>query len=265
MIIQLLAVILLVSTIASSGAAEAPSKIEGPVELTLSRDIPRRLLDHKKVVLQNDGSFYWRIADTQNTFPNTSSYLEWRAIVPQSGRWSYVKTGSSSGLLSLGDVSYTLSFTSESEGNAGTSFIDYDFTISPSPKLETVINTSIRCSILPSGSASAGFVLSRGLTRLLVRAVGPGLRTFGVSSVILRPILTIRRASTGEVVMTATRWQESIDSISRVAAAVGAFPLQNSLSDAAVVVRLGSGAYVAQVTSEDPMESGEVLIEIYSI
>ena len=46
-------------------------------------------------------------------------------------------------------------------------------------------------------------------------------------------------------------------------ASVGAFPLPEGSKDAAVIIRLQPGSYVAQASAVDPTESGQVLIEVY--
>ena len=45
--------------------------------------------------------------------------------------------------------------------------------------------------------------------------------------------------------------------------AVAAFPLTEGSKDSALVLSLPAGAYIADVSSLDPTESGEVLIEVY--
>ncbi|OYV02568.1 MAG: hypothetical protein CFE26_21965, partial [Verrucomicrobiales bacterium VVV1] len=58
---------------------------------------------------------------------------------------------------------------------------------------------------------------------------------------------------------------ESAEAITRTAAAVGAFPLPAASKDAALILSLEPGAYVAQVTSPEVGDSGQALIEVYML
>ena len=115
------------------------------------------------------------------------------------------------------------------------------------------------------GSAFTGFVIAEGGSgRVLVRAIGPTLSTFGVVGALRNPTLAIVNASTNGVSGANDDWSgESAQAISRTAAIVGAFPLPENSKDSAAILTLAPGAYIAQVSSSDPSDAGEALIEVY--
>ncbi|MDO8540154.1 MAG: endo-1,4-beta-xylanase [Opitutaceae bacterium] len=129
-----------------------------------------------------------------------------------------------------------------------------------------LVNLSTRAN---AGAADAtlipGFVIDGATTRVLVRAVGPGLAQFGVTGLLMRPQLTLRRAD-GTVVATNRGWDTAGEASVIVAAAVqaGAFPLSAGSGDCAIVETLSPGAYTAPVTSIDGT-TGVALVEAYSV
>jgi hypothetical protein len=128
-----------------------------------------------------------------------------------------------------------------------------------------VINLSSRVLVGPSNPATAGFVLSSptGATKqLLVRAVGPGLASFGVTGVLARPILNVYSAS-GLLVASNGGWANSA-AVATANASTGAFPLTAGSNDAAAVVSLAPAAYSVQVSSGDGT-TGVALVEVYEI
>lgn len=142
-------------------------------------------------------------------------------------------------------------------------------TLAPSGSFELVplavaaplSNSSNRSFVRPGGRAFAGFVLTEPRF-VLMRGVGPGLASLGVGTPLQRPLLTLRRAD-GSIVASddpAAR-SSGATALARTSALVGAFPM--TPGDAAVVVWLDRGAYVADVVSADPTGEGEVLIEVY--
>ncbi len=125
------------------------------------------------------------------------------------------------------------------------------------------------------GTAGAGdatlipgfFVEGPAAKRVLVRGVGPGLAAFGVSGVLARPELTLRRAD-GTVVATNRGWDAGAvaeaNGMAATAAGVGAFALAARSGDCALVATLAPGAYTAPITSLDG-GTGVVLVEVYDL
>lgn len=122
-----------------------------------------------------------------------------------------------------------------------------------------LVNISTRVTLAPEQVSTAGFVVGgRTSRRVLVRAVGPSLASFGVTNALVTPVLTVLNAQ--GVVGTNAGWgggPELAFSFTRV----GAFPLPPTSRDAALILALEPGSYTAQVSGG----VGEVLLEIYHV
>jgi DNA-binding beta-propeller fold protein YncE len=103
-----------------------------------------------------------------------------------------------------------------------------------------------------------GFVVSGDAPQwVLVRAVGPGLRAFGITDALADPTLRIQNGA-GQLLAENGGWGGDAQ-VSAVTQRVGAFALVSGSHDAAVLVNLAPGAYTATVLGG----KGEVLIEVY--
>lgn len=108
-------------------------------------------------------------------------------------------------------------------------------------------------------TAIAGLVISGTSSRaILVRAVGPGLSSFGVDDALANPRVHIFD-SAGRLVVENDDWTGS--ATAAAAASVGAFALGSGSRDAALVTNLAPGAYTVQATAASG--SGVVLLEAY--
>lgn len=99
---------------------------------------------------------------------------------------------------------------------------------------------------------------------VLIRAVGPALRGLGMSTALAAPPLDLRSATA--ILATNTGWSTSADSaaIADSAARVGAFAFAAGSADAALIVNLAPGAYIAQVTGLAGA-TGTTLLEAYEL
>lgn len=113
----------------------------------------------------------------------------------------------------------------------------------------------------------AGFVVGgTGQKKLLVRAVGPTLTTFGLAGALANPRLTLVDDA-GRTVAENDDWGAAAN-VAELAAAfpvVGAFGLSSGSRDAALLISLPPGAYSAVVRSGEPGGSGTALVEIYDL
>jgi hypothetical protein len=113
----------------------------------------------------------------------------------------------------------------------------------------------------------AGFVVGGDAARkVLIRAIGPALRTrFGLSGVLEHPILTIHNAA-GGVLQQSGAWSNSanVDEVADAARRAGAFALDQGSNDAAVVTTLVPGIYTVSANGANN-ESGIALIEVYDL
>jgi hypothetical protein len=128
-----------------------------------------------------------------------------------------------------------------------------------------LLNSSARGRIQSgSGTMIHGFVLSGSLTRsVLIRAVGPTLKTFGVSDALVKPRLMVYN-SRGGVIADSSSLAMGVSKadIDKVSAQVGAFPIPEGTSDVALLRELAPGPYTAVVLSADG-GAGDVLVETY--
>jgi hypothetical protein len=128
-----------------------------------------------------------------------------------------------------------------------------------------ITNISTRAQLTPGDTLLAGFVITGDLKKkLLLRAVGPTLASFGVAGVLADPKLELLVGTTSAA--TNNDWSAgnaaAIAQLSSASAAVGAFPLLAGSKDSSMIVQLNPGAYTVQVTGV-ASSSGVVLIEIY--
>ena len=123
-----------------------------------------------------------------------------------------------------------------------------------------IINLSARTAVADGGDVIAGFVIGGTTPRsVLIRAVGPGLASFGVAGPLADPNLTLFSGST--TVFANDDWAGS-PLLTALAKSAGAFPLESTNADAVLTATLLPGAYTARVTAPAG-DSGVVLIEVY--
>lgn len=147
-------------------------------------------------------------------------------------------------------------------------------TVTPAAPSSRLINVASRA---PSGASAdtiiAGIVLSpapaaaAATRRLLFRAVGPTLRTFGVADADPDPTLVIYDSANREIARC-DNWDSAGDVADRVAAAttsLGTFPLPPGSRDAALVLDLAPGAYTAHLLAANAGAAASPvgLVEIY--
>jgi hypothetical protein len=113
-----------------------------------------------------------------------------------------------------------------------------------------------------------GFVITGppGSTKqVLIRASGPGLSQFGVTSVLAQPTLTLSDSS-GHEIASNTAWgsNSNFTQIASVASQVGAFAFQPGSADSALLISLGPGAYTFQISGQNS-QTGVALAELYEV
>jgi hypothetical protein len=135
-----------------------------------------------------------------------------------------------------------------------------DETVNPPPPAP-LINLSTRATLGAGGVLNPGFVVGGSTPRrVLVRAVGPGLAQFGVTTPMANPTLAV---FSGSVQIGANDdWDKSAN-LPATFAAVGAFGLPPGSKDAAVVLTLAPGAYTVTVRAATANDAGDVLAEVY--
>ncbi|MGH8020701.1 MAG: fibronectin type III domain-containing protein [Opitutaceae bacterium] len=128
-----------------------------------------------------------------------------------------------------------------------------------------LINCSTRAVVGGDAPAIAGFVVDGAEPRrVLVRAIGPTLRDYGVSDALPDPVLTLRPLDSQHILATNDNWEDRPErpEIVATSAAIGAFPLDAASRDAAILITLPPGGYTAVIEARDG-QKGVVLAEIY--
>jgi hypothetical protein len=126
-----------------------------------------------------------------------------------------------------------------------------------------VMNISTRGRVGQGDALIAGFVITGDVRkRLLIRAVGPTLSSFGLTGLLADPKLDVLSGNT--VIATNNDWTEaaSVAQVNSTSPTVGAFPLNSGSRDAAIVLQLSPGSYTVQVSGAGT-SAGTVLVEIY--
>jgi hypothetical protein len=142
-----------------------------------------------------------------------------------------------------------------------------------------LINISARANVGAGANILiAGFVIGgSGTETVLIRGVGPALAGFGLTGVLLNPVLTLYDAQ-GNVITSNQGWQNSPAAPAGIWAgqaslatathaaftAAGAFDLGNGTNDSAFIVTLPAGAYTAQLAGANST-AGIALVEVYEV
>lgn len=134
-----------------------------------------------------------------------------------------------------------------------------------------LVNVSTRGRVgVGADSLFAGVVVAGpGRSRLLLRAIGPGLSQFGVSGVLARPTISLFTPVAGggqRLIRANTGWTTDggVYDIAAAARLVQAFPLLETSADCAMVVTVEPGNYTIQVSGV-ANTTGEALVEIYQL
>ncbi|MEO6245539.1 MAG: hypothetical protein ABIQ12_08890, partial [Opitutaceae bacterium] len=130
-----------------------------------------------------------------------------------------------------------------------------------------LVNLSTRGQVgVGANALFAGVVVGgTGKSRLLIRAVGPGLTQFGVSGVLARPTMALFDGAR-QLLRTNTGWTTQTGTYDLIAAArvAGAFALGATSADSALIVTVDPGVYTVQVSGVGDT-TGEALVEIYKL
>lgn len=132
-------------------------------------------------------------------------------------------------------------------------------------------NLSTRGSVPAGGELTPGFVLrGDGSKELVIRAVGPELADFGVSTAMADPALALVPLGGTAPSLTNDNWEDASNSaqLATTSALLGAFPLDSGSRDAAVLSSVslpnaaGTKGFTVQITSATGA-AGIALAEVY--
>ena len=188
--------------------------------------------------------------------------------IPKNGTWTYRVVDQSTAELILDGSTLRLHFDEgKLSGRVGespaASGLLYLFSLDAYSATARLVNCSTRSYVASGHSGSFGFVIVDGERRVLVRAVGPGLRTFGITQPLVNPKLNIHTPKSSLPVDLGLP-PPSATTLNVAAQRAGTFPLPSS-SDIGKFLTLQPGAYIAEVAAIDGVAEGEVLIEVYQL
>jgi uncharacterized protein (DUF1800 family) len=122
-------------------------------------------------------------------------------------------------------------------------------------------NMSVRAQAGGGDSLITGFTIGPGARKtVLVRAVGPTLKVFGVEGALADPKLTLYDSNGAKLAENDDFNPADASAFS----SVGAFQLTSGGKDAALVATLGPGSYTAEVNSAGGTR-GVTLVEVYEV
>ncbi|HZZ20517.1 MAG TPA: putative Ig domain-containing protein [Opitutaceae bacterium] len=135
------------------------------------------------------------------------------------------------------------------------------FTGTGTSSANRLVNLSSRAELSGGQVLITGFVVSgTGSKPVVLRAVGPGLSTFGVSNLMANPEIQVYDQNS-TLVADNKNWAGAASLVSAFRA-VGAFALPANSADAALTLSLTPGAYTMHVLDQGG-KGGIVLAEIY--
>lgn len=257
---RLLATLIGLAALTSAPAADlAPASIVGLVA--------NGIITNGTGFFAPSGAYRLTVGETAITqVPLTSN------IFAQTFTYTYKKTGEKTAQVTITDIASGLvgtetlvfetaaraafTLTSTVGTQWGTLVFEY------APPGSKLINISTRGEVGAGDKVLiAGFVLSAE-TKVLIRAIGPGLVKFGVTGLLPDPKVQVFRDG------SSVGFNDDWNGDSKVAAAItatGAFALDDVKSkDAAVVYTFPAGSYTAQVSGANGT-TGVALIEIYEV
>jgi hypothetical protein len=191
-------------------------------------------------------SYQWQKDGTAISGATSASYTIASAQTGDAGSFTCVVTNSAGSATSN---AATLTVNVSNTGGGGTS--------TPAAQL---INLSVRVQAGgAAGTPITGFVVdgSGSGKRMLIRAIGPTLTSFGVAGALADPQLQLW--SHGQMIGSNDNWEAADASVFD---AVQAFGLTPGSADAAIVTTLAPGAYSTPVL-EPSGTQGNVMIECY--
>ena len=132
------------------------------------------------------------------------------------------------------------------------------------PNASRIRNLAAR-GVVGQNGLIAGTVVPTGGKRVLVRAIGPALRSFGVAAAIPDPVLTVYDGLGRAVLRSSGSGSgAALAEVQRASVESGAFYIDPNAGDAAAVLTLLPGAWTFNVASLAG-SSGEALVEIYDL
>jgi hypothetical protein len=235
-------------------------------------------LNGESTIMFEDGEHFTYLLDR---FVNSADIdRKTRILLPKpNGQYRFTRTDSSRATLELNfddgtQDSLQLYFSNSTAGFLN-NFVQRSFALSDLGAWKTAAarNVSMRGTVSPGHPLIVGLIVPVA-SEVLIRAVGPSLRSFGVTGVWSDPDFQLY---SGDKLYSSFEkhnadWDAPAGGLTpdspgpglqKVFSYVAAFPLQADSKDAADVVRLTPGNYSVVCTAAPNDPGGDVLIEVY--
>lgn len=231
-----------------------------------------------RVVLYDASGVYTELSVTGTTLPATglgSSGGSSTTSTPHRGLYVYivdtknsehasiVYDGGGTGALPSDDLYFLTSSSGSRQPPASVSLTSDLFSMFAMQSSTGAINFSNRTALAASDPAITGFVIGGSKTNwVLVRAVGAGLASFGVSPTVSQPSFTIYDGKQAVAGVSAA-WGADPNLVSgykAISARIGAFPLSDTSDEGVLLIPLPPGEYTAVFKGKS---AGQILCETY--
>lgn len=248
--------------VAGAGAAAKPLLVRGVGPALAQFGVPDTLADPFLELVAPGSEPPLATNDHWSAAPNRDAIA---AAAVRTGAFPLPDSGLDAALLvSVGPQPYT-ALVSGAGGTTGLALVEVYDAEDASPAAH-LVNLSARAWTGAGAAAlTPGLVIGgAGGLRVLVRGVGPSLGRLGVDGALARPVLTLFAGTTPLASNSGWATAGAAADLRAAAAAVGAFPLGEASSDAALLVTLEPGAYTVRLAGAGDT-TGEGLVEIYVV
>lgn len=260
----------------SAAAAAAAAGVTSPTNSSSTARVTAAIVPAGETTVTLDINFGVRFVPNSRVAVPTGEFL--RVSAPNLGPLQWLKDGKPIN----GATNATLVIESVQSSDAGIYAVIYTdpamagrgsqpmfLSVGPGERL---LNLSTRAQLAagPGQSVLAGFVVAGGNgKRIILRAVGPTLSSFGITNPLKLPVLRVLDAKgkpyeNGYVYPAVVGGPTYETDLAAGLARCGAFPIPAGTADVTLMMPFVPGNYVVEVTSRDET-AGIVLLEIYEV
>ncbi len=197
------------------------------------------------------------------------------SIAPKVGATTIASTSADAAFVAILSPGAYLTRVSDTTQQGGTVLIEiFEGDSSSPPRLSAF--SARGSSAQGTGTFATDFTITGTANQqVLIRAIGPGLTTQGLANGLADPALIVQNATTNAVIAQNDNWETAFTvtsgttpatstQLASAASTVGATALNSGSRDAAVLLTLSPGSYVASVTDPDG-SVGVSKLEIFEI
>ncbi|MBC7365741.1 MAG: hypothetical protein H7343_02835, partial [Undibacterium sp.] len=246
--------------VAGPGNKRVMLRASGPTLAAPPFNLPGTLADPILSVYNSAGTLIY----TNDDWTSANDVPGLATAGPRLGAFPFLaNSADAAGILNLAPGGYTAVVTGKA-GATGIALIEVYEDDNLSSRLS---NLSTRAYVGTDSFVAIPGIVTRGganAKKVLVRAVGPGLTSFGVANVLANPTVALID-SAGNTVATNDDWETNPNLADLLTATASVtFPLAPGSKDAALLVTVPTGGYTLQVSGV-ANTTGNVLVEVYEL